>query len=381
MYFWAILISKYILHDKLNNFNLKLLVSSSSIICFWLLSYSLNAVYENLQHPYLDESGNKQYLGTLGDLVGGTLNPVLGLFGIIVGGLAFYAQYQANKQIQDQFAIQQFESQFFEMLRLHKENVNEMKISGYDYNKSISYNKKTGEEIITRSEVERFVEGRKVFVSMVKELVACYEFCKLYDIANKYHSQDLLELSYRIFFFGSASSLITSQNIDKEFIRMIKDQLKLIRDQHKESVGGVNEFLTRDPEKQIKLHIKYTPFTGHENRLGHYYRHLYGIVKYVVNKEKEGLFPYGKSREYLKIVRGQMANDEQLMLYYNYRIGFGGDWDYKGKSGNEYFTKYRVLHNLPIDKVRYAEPPRKHFEKFIELIKNDNDPMFEWGDY
>ncbi|MFN3968212.1 putative phage abortive infection protein [Flavobacterium sp.] len=354
-------------------------VCASFLVLFSLLTYGLIVVDNRIKTATV-KNGVIDYSGTLGDLIGGVLNPVLALFGILAGGLAFYAQYNANKLIQDQFKIQQFESQFYEMLRLHKENVNEMKISGYDYNNSISYNKKTGEEIITRNEVERFVEGRKVFVSMVKELIACYEFCKLYDITNKYETQDLLELSYRIFFFGSSSSLITSQKIDTEFIRMIKDQLKLIRNQHKESVGGVNEFETQDPKKNIKLHIKYAPFTGHENRLGHYYRHLYGLVKFVVNNEKNGLFSYLKSREYLKIVRGQMANDEQLMLYYNYRIGFGGDWDYKGKSGNEYFTKYRVLHNLPIDKIRYAESPRKHFENFIELIKNDNDPLFEWGD-
>lgn len=129
-------------------------------------------------------------------------------------------------------------------------------------------------------------------------------------------------------------------------------------------------------DKTIKLHIKYFPFSGHENRLGHYYRHLYSTVKYVVNKEKKGLIDYKQSREYLKILRSQMSNDEQLMLYYNYKIGFGKDWENEG-----YLTKYRMLHNLPIDQVKYAENPRTHFQDFINSIKADEGALFEWGDY
>lgn len=314
-------------------------------------------------------------IGIVGDTVGGILNPIFAVPATILTFLAFWVQFKANQEVQNQFKIQQFESQFYEMLRLHKENINEMKISGYDYNISTTINPKTEETTITRSQVERFVEGRKVFVTMVKELVACYEFCKLYDITDKYGSQELLELSYRIFFFGSQSSLISSNTIDDEYIQMIKDQLKIVRDEHKGSIGGINEFETRNSNKNIKLHIKYAPFTGHENRLGHYYRHLYSTVKYVVNKEKEGLITYNKSREYLKVLRAQMSNDEQLMLYYNYIIGFGKDWENEG-----YLTKYRMLHNLPINKVKYAEPPRLHFKNFIKSIKPDEGKLFEWGD-
>lgn len=39
---------------------------------------------------------------------------------------------------------------------------------------------------------------------------------------------------------------------------------------------------------------------------------------------------YKQSREYLKILRSQMSNDEQLMLYYNFIIGFGADWENEG---------------------------------------------------
>ena len=87
--------------------------------------------------------------GPIGDTIGGLMNPFIALAGVIVTGLAFYIQYKANlqqrelfemeqkeskSQLQEQIdnqnhqnKIQQFESQFYEMLKLHRENITEMK--------------------------------------------------------------------------------------------------------------------------------------------------------------------------------------------------------------------------------------------------------------
>jgi hypothetical protein len=321
-------------------------------------------------------SDKLENIGIIGDAVGGVLNPVFAVPATLLTFLAFWVQYQANQDVQKQFKIQQFESQFYEMLRLHKENINEMKISGYDFNIAVTRDNKEVIINTTKSEVERFVEGRKVFVTMVKELIAIYEFCNLYDVENKYDTEKLLQFSYRIFFFGSESDLISIPDIDVKFIKFVRMQLKDIREKHKKSIGEDNEYPIPNSSHVIKIHIKYAPFTGHENRLGHYYRHLYSTVKYVVNKEKEGLISYDGAREYLKVLRSQMSNYEQLMLYYNFIIGFGRDWEKEG-----YLTKYRMLHNLPIHKVKYATAPRKFFEEFISSIKIDEGTMFEWGDH
>lgn len=86
--------------------------------------------------------------GEIGDTFGGLMSPFINLSAVIVTGLAFYMQYRANRlqvhifrkqlnedqqQFQDEQNVQrqnvryqQFESQFYEMLRLHKENVNEI---------------------------------------------------------------------------------------------------------------------------------------------------------------------------------------------------------------------------------------------------------------
>ncbi|WDO12114.1 putative phage abortive infection protein [Flavobacterium sp. WW92] len=363
--------------------------SSIIIISIFLLSFSsyLLAVVLNETNYLLINSenikGDLSKIGPYGDFIGGMMNPVIAFIGIIAASLAFYAQYRANQQVQEQFKIQQFESQFFEMLRLHKENINEMKINGYDVLISNAVETGSGKivETITRTQIERPVEGRKVFVSMEKEFIACYKFCQLYNsqLTHKYKKDKILKLAYRIFFFSSTSDTIFLNGFSAEFILKVRENLKMIRDEHKKSSGQINLFPGIKKEK-ISLHIKYSPFTGHESRLGHYYRHLYSTVKYVVKKEKEGLFNYAQSREYLKLLRAQMSNGEQKLLYYNYVIGFGANWDYIGNEGNQFLTHYRMLHNLPVDNIKYVENPRKHFKVFIDSIVDKNDPMFEWGD-
>lgn len=343
-----------------------ILLLSFLVLLFFTTIHSINV---------LDNAKDYSKIGPYGDYIGGILNPLIAVFAVFAAGFAFYAQYEANKQVQDQFKIQQFESQFFEMLRLHKENVNEMKITGYDsvIQETLDNEKKVVQ--IVRSHNTKIIEGRKVFVSMVVELISCYEF--LEEINStwrvRYDPVDLLKLSYRIFFFGSNSELIILEKIDVDFIDHVKKQLRKHRKRHRDSYSRKNVY--QGLNKKIELFIKYSPFTGHENRLGHYYRHLYSTVKYVVNKEREGLIDYKQSRGYLKILRSQMSNDEQLMLYYNYIIGFGKDWENDG-----YLTKYRMLHNLPIDKVKYAENPRVHFQEFINSIKPGEGHLFEWGD-
>lgn len=333
-----------------------------------------------LMAPFILKLDNSQNYGIVGDTVGGILNPVVAIGAGFLTFMAFLIQYEANKQVQKQFKIQQFESQFYEMLRLYKENVSEMKIVGYEPIIERSVEKDVTNTIVSTTETitvgNRLTEGRKVFVTMSTEFIACYELLKLYNSAwnLNFTPNIILKLAYDFFFFGADSDIVGLKLIESEITENFRIELNKIRKLHKNSSGVKNRIAGIDGEV-IKIYIKYYPFSGHENRLGHYYRHLYATVKYVVQNEKKGLFNYEKSREYLKILRSQMSNDEQLMLYYNYIVGYGKDWENEG-----FLSKYRMLHNLPINKVKYTEKPRIHFRRFIESLKPGEGDLFEWGD-
>lgn len=327
--------------------------------------------------PFFFGEIDPSQLGSLGSGFSGFVLPLVSIAAALLTFLAFYIQYKANLQIQGQFKIQQFESQFYEMLRLHKENITEMKITGYEVSTTETMEFENGSSNnkikITKAQIPKLTEGRKIFVTMVTELIACYElleyFSSIWDLDTK--KKDLLQLAYQIFFFGANSKAIKSENIPKAQIEQFKYALNDVRLNHK-STGGIKNIYTGKGGKQIKLYIKYSPFSGHESRLGHYYRHLYSTVRFVV--ENEGiLFDYDQARKYLKILRSQLSNDEVLMLYYNCIIGFGQDWVKK-----DFLTKYRMIHNLPTERVEYLKNPKIYFKDFIKSIEDIDDPLFEW---
>ncbi len=363
------------LHESLFSFNISLGLKFIGIAIIGLIF---------LLFPVFFDSYTLEKLGTIGDFFGGIMNPFIAIAAAFLTFLAFYVQYQANEDVRKQFKIQQFENQFFEMLRLHKENVNEMNINGYSKSVEITreYNENNREKIkLIRTErsVDKFITGRKVFVSMVNELIFCCDFCIEMNKQNtkKYRKEDLLKLGYMIFFNGSNSDLLNTKNCNGVFVKKVQDKLKEIRKLHKESKGDYN--LHEINNKKLELNIKYSPFTGHVSRLGHYYRHLFYMVVYVVENEKKELFGYNKSRDYLKLLRAQLSNDEQLLLFYNYKIGFGEEWE---TNENKFFSKYRMLHNLPTRKVKYYNPINI-FKNEIEQIRIETDgkkTMFEWGD-
>ena len=68
--------------------------------------------------------------GSLGDSINGVFAPVVGIAAVITTFLAFLIQYEANQKIRKDTAIERFENKFYEMLRFHKENVNEIELGG-----------------------------------------------------------------------------------------------------------------------------------------------------------------------------------------------------------------------------------------------------------
>lgn len=208
-------------------------------------------------------------------------------------------QKRANDDIQAQFKTQQFESQFYEMLRLHKENVNELSIS------SISNGQK--------------VEGRTAFESMVSDFNLLLSYAVFGSIPM---SPDEYNAAYAIFFFGYSEEHV------KRFSTTAQNFIK-------------NENVTSNVKSPDFMAHK-----GYSSFLGHYYRHLFMMVKFVVKSDM--ITEYNDKMKYLKMLRAQLSNHEQIMLFYNWMSGYGEDWE---NEDNRYFTEYRMIHNLWQDEL------------------------------
>lgn len=391
--------------DKEKNTTIKIVSLFLLSGCSYIITITLSHTNDLIVNPITNLKDFKD-LGPYGDLIGGIMNPVIAFVGIIAASLAFYVQYIANKQVQQQFKIQQFESQFYEMLHLHRENLNEMNIEGYvfEYNNN---DKSIAAKISSKK--EKITSGKKVFVTMLKEFEAIHLICtKVFMFkfnsltpAQKEQIKSLLKQfifdhSYFVFFNGISSY---NKNIDRYietdttgFLNLVLEdfvkELKLKRKSHEDvgikeyhlyyTTGSVlnDNILTRS----LMLSFNYKPFSGHQSILAHYYRHLFQIVKFVT-KQDESIISYESKRDYLRILRSMMSNQEQVLIFYNWYGGFGKQWE---NNVNKFFTDYRMIHNLyndlliPDIKLEGIFDLNGDFRKEKNRVK---DPLFEFEDW
>lgn len=295
--------------------------------------------------------------GEIGDTIGGVTAPFLSFFGSILVYLALKSQITANKQIQDQFSTQQFESQFYKMLDMHKANLSEMNISDQ-------------------------LHGRKCFESMFYEFKYVYlTLYKIYEAHQKtykwnFSKIELSNIAYKVFFFGigSISNRLVNKVVDEKYhplLALLIESLNKFQKDYSFSSGMVNRAIpSEDGRSVFDFLILYFPFDGHSTRLGHYYRQLFQTVSYVVNSDvvPERLEKY----KYLKMIRAQLSNHEQLLLYYNSLTSFGNEW-----LTNDYFSTHRMIKNIPLEIADFGQLPK-------ELLGEKNyfgEFIFEWDEF
>lgn len=338
--------------DKVSNFDWK--IGSLLVLSFSLVILAFVAPF-----IFTRQSVSKDFdftqTGAIGDTIGGLMNPFIALAGVIVTGLAFYIQYKANlqqrelfeleqkenksqlqKQIDNQnqqIKIQQFESQFYEMLKLHRENITEMKINGYDF-EEIEEN-----QFKKLKKFDKITEGRKLFVVMKKEFEC---ILGLYSETNKLDKRGF-QKCYELFFSGLDAYQDSYPN-EVDLIKRFKDARSNHETPHRWRITTNKE--RKEFTTDVQLYFNYKPFSGHSQRLGHYFRHLYLTVKSIANNTI--VIEYEDRMKYLRILRAQLSNHEQILLFYNWLSEYGNDWENEVHS---FFTEYCMIHNLAYDSL------------------------------
>lgn len=359
--------------------------NSSKFVLFLILLGGLILIffpYIFVNFSWFDFGQDKP--GEIGDIINGVTAPFIGFGAIIVTFYAFWIQFKANIALRKDFEFSKFENKYYELLRLHRENVAEMNINNIH-------------------------TGRKVFVVIYGELKFAFYFVKSVtqtmpegdDEKNfgfdKNNDEVILKIAYLLYFHGygyNPDKLLLeplNQICSDQFVTTLLGKVTMMQNdylakkENAEKDNAEKENAEKKNAEIVTLVVKlkegkktfvtdYIPFNGHMMMLGHYYRHLYQTVKFIAEFDKIPL-TYEEKYSYLKMLRAQLSSHEQVLLYYNSLSYFGGKWLDKK---HPYLTEYMMIKNLPLPLADFGITPEKKFENEINSLKAKGEELFEW---
>ena len=354
--------------DKHFNKKTKRLINLLLIISLLFVIASFIAPYFVTTYSIIDLS-NK---GSIGDALGGIMNPFIAIAGVVLTYLAFYMQYKSNiiqiKQFNDQLKDREnelkiekkekeslrykenFERQFYQMLAIHSANVKEMNLESKKAN-------------------NQNLSGRNVFKYVLDELITVKQI--LQKIGGDVDSpEDLIKESYWLVFDGLDQQLWNFDEDSYDLLLQIKNYFNSLE------LTAINRIFPNyidDFKVAPQYELYHKILNGYSSLFGHYYRHLYQTVKFVANQD-ESLISYEEKRKFLRLLRSQLSNEEQLLLFYNWLSAYGSEWE--GET-NHFFTDYRMIHNIPSHKI-FNELDLESYFDFDYRKRSSDDLLFEY---
>jgi hypothetical protein len=157
------------------------------------------------------------------------------------------------------------------------------------------------------------------------------------------------------FSYGPSS---TNYNGRKCFERYFKDlestHVKFKQDfiaHNQEALLQYNNHIPVSGYKQIILGTYMPVYKKHQASLGHYFRTLYNIIKFIDQSNVEN------AKYYTNLVRSQFSSYEHLMLFYNCLTPYGEE------KFKPLIIKYSLLDNLPFNELLDPEHKDLYPEK------------------
>ena len=270
--------------------------------------------------------------GNIGDFVGGTIGTIFTLAGALLVIVTLREQEMQNTR--DRFA-----QSFYEMLHLHRENVSELSLE------------KSGGVTLN---------GRLVFAELIREYTQVYQLidsycrnilsCTKTEAIKNYLKDDVkrllfeMKLSYGYFFYGSDDYVLYHANEEETLI-----------------------------QSEIKRLLNYNYFTisSHNVLLGHYFRHLFQMVKMLENEKS---LKESERYTYAKQLRAQLNDNEQLLLYYNSMSEIGSEWlkPHKNKTwGRKHkcpIERFKMIKNILSNIEILGIKPQNVFDNDISIF-------------
>ena len=314
-----------------------------SIVFYCVLRDSDYILADSAHKVSISETGN------IGDFVGGVVGTVLSFASVILLILTLTEQRDQNK-------LDRFGQTFYEMLHIHNDNVTSMKLKDVDNT--------TGRDVFTKLVIdyEHIFDLVHGCLENIRSIVPLSRKDKEENNAILARMQEYLEdkqmairlnmrIAYGFFFYGSEKFLLKSElPAENEILEHVKHLLVL----------GNNMICS------------------HNVLLGHYYRHMYQMLKLV---ENSSFLDEKEKYEYAKQLRAQLNDDEQVLLYYNSLSDIGKDWivdlGQKDRKKMCLIARFRMIKNIPYYKEIKGIQPQELFKTEMTSYKENHENFFE----
>jgi hypothetical protein len=380
---------------------------SNKSIAIWLLVISglivLYLMGRVVNDGYGIWSGEKiEYgiTGQIGDFIGGVIGTIFSAAGFYFLYLTLNEQRVAFINQRIEFKKERFESNFFDLVKLHRDNVLELKYRRFEAEGFQDYGYREIFKIIFEEFAECLHEVRTLSKSKDPDsyLLRGHQD-KLRDIIGKINPRislteiSLIDIAYSIVFFGvdKEGEIILRDRFKHKYrsdyfyplIHYIQLKPKKQYVDHWRSWGDLNKldrkkivsvtkelYLFRghiknstvsEHAKKVLVDGSFEPYySGHQFRLGHYFRHLFQSYKYLNSQEalsENEKYFYGKT------LRAQLSTYEQGLLFIDSISSLGMKWEYtpdvkktavesdedfkKTIEDAKLITKFNLIKNLP----------------------------------
>lgn len=315
----------------------------------------------------------------VGSFIGGVVGTMFSFAGFLILVLTLNDQNKSDQK-------ERFESKFFDLLRLHRENVKELEegngSSGRKELRDIFMEVlKCKEDLITvfsKRKVEN-IYTPEYLISIQDKLALTNPSINLMELAK-------INMAYLVTFYGvDAEGRLVIKNLlenkyKPQFVERILEFIamkpKLESDYYPKwekvmklssKTSRINSFelirKLRNSEKlsddlnqelvQVTMENMYDSdypkfYTGHQYKLGYYFRHLYQTFSFV---DQQDILSKGEKYFYAKILRAQLSSHEQALLFVNSLSLLGMAWDLCPIKETRLITRYNLIKNLPGDEI------------------------------
>jgi len=345
-----------------------------------------------------------------GDFIGGVIGTIFSLAGVIMLFLTL-------KKQQEDGVRSSFQNHFYEMLKFHRENVKEVEYRKFENGKENVFQSRKVFRTIYKEfeyvieEIHNFLNANNVdedFISVTfKEKVKKINLTKKLEIKPK--ELLILSFAYEVVFFGvslNGEKILRSRFKDYMNNDLLNKLLYFLRlkpiesnesgfqrwkkFENNKSVDFINEFNSYYEHKSgNEIRMDMQPYSilnnikldkyygGHQYRLGHYFRQLFQLYNFIVSSKT---LNNDEKYEYGKVIRAQLSNFEQHLIFLNSISSLGRIWELESSHPNiqddfmrnEMFnmiTFFSIIKNIPYLETNYYSIktyyPRIKFE--VEL--------------